>query len=123
MTNYAAYTTGEKLTAAKLNQRLPSWLNLQGTGTAVVNDSFNVTLTADNGTGDYTVAFTTDFSNASWCAVFGAEMDPGVSIRSCGIGGDARAAGSIQIECCLTSTGAAADSVDIEMVVFGDNEF
>ena len=36
-----------------------AWVNFNGTGTVAINGSFNVTSITDNGTGDYTVNFTT----------------------------------------------------------------
>lgn len=42
------------------------WINLNGTGTIAINDSYNVTSITDNGTGDYTVTIATDFSSANW---------------------------------------------------------
>ena len=43
-----------------------SWLNLNGTGTIAIRDSFNVSGVSDGGTGNYTTSFTTSFSNANY---------------------------------------------------------
>lgn len=40
-----------------------AWLNFTDSGTAAINDGFNVTSVTDTGTGDYTVNFTTAFAN------------------------------------------------------------
>ena len=42
------------------------WLNLNGTGTIAIRDSFNVSGVSDGGTGNYTTSFTTSFSNANY---------------------------------------------------------
>jgi hypothetical protein len=41
-----------------------AWVNFNGTGTVAINNSFNVSSITDNGTGDYTVNFTTAMPNA-----------------------------------------------------------
>jgi hypothetical protein len=46
-----------------------AWVNFNGTGTVAIRDSFNVSSITDNGTGNYTVNFTTAMPNSSYCAV------------------------------------------------------
>ena len=48
-----------------------AWVNFNGTGTVAIRAQFNVTSITDNGTGDYTVNFTTAFANANYAATFG----------------------------------------------------
>jgi hypothetical protein len=50
-----------------------AWVNFNGTGTVAIRDSFNVSSITDNGTGNYTVNFTTAMPNAnySWSSVSG----------------------------------------------------
>ena len=43
-----------------------AWVNLDGTGTVAIRDSGNVSSITDNGTGDYTVNFTTAMSDANY---------------------------------------------------------
>jgi len=43
-----------------------SWINFNGTGTVAIRDSFNVSSITDNGTGDYTINFTSAFANANY---------------------------------------------------------
>jgi len=43
-----------------------AWVNFNGTGTVAIRSSFNVSSITDNGTGDYTVNFTTAMSNANY---------------------------------------------------------
>lgn len=45
-----------------------AWVNFNGTGTPAIRGSFNVSSITDNGTGDYTVNFTTAMPNANYCA-------------------------------------------------------
>jgi hypothetical protein len=46
-----------------------AWVNFNGTGTVAINGSFNVSSITDNGTGDYTVNFTTAMPNANYSAL------------------------------------------------------
>jgi len=43
-----------------------AWVNFNGTGTVAIRASGNVSSITDNGTGDYTVNFSSNFSNANW---------------------------------------------------------
>jgi hypothetical protein len=52
-----------------------AWVNFDGTGTPAIRASFNVSSITDNGTGDYTVNFTTAMPNANY-AVAGIAMYP-----------------------------------------------
>jgi hypothetical protein len=43
-----------------------AWVNFDGTGTPAIRASFNVSSITDNGTGDYTVNFTTAMPDANY---------------------------------------------------------
>ena len=43
-----------------------AWVNFNGTGTVAIRDSGNVSSITDNGTGDYTINFTTAMPDASY---------------------------------------------------------
>ena len=45
-----------------------AWVNFNGTGTVAIRDSGNVSSITDNGTGDYTVNFTTAMPDADYYA-------------------------------------------------------
>lgn len=47
-------------------QAVKAWVNFNGTGTVAIRASYNVTSITDNGTGDYTVNFTTAFQDANY---------------------------------------------------------
>jgi len=62
---YESFTAGEKLTAAKLNERLVGWCKYnQLTGPGIA-DSYNVDSVDDDATGQFTVNWTTPFAGAS----------------------------------------------------------
>ena len=46
-----------------------AWVNFDGTGTVSIRESGNVSSITDNGTGDYTVNFTTAMPDANYSAV------------------------------------------------------
>jgi hypothetical protein len=46
-----------------------AWVNFNGTGTVAIRASGNVSSITDNGTGDYTINFTTSMPDANYCAV------------------------------------------------------
>ena len=60
-----------------------AWVNFDGTGTVAIRASFNVTSVTDNGTGDYTLNFTTALPDANYCC---AQM----GVTASGVGADAR---------------------------------
>ena len=44
-----------------------AWVNFNGSGTVAIRDSYNVSSITDNGTGDYSVVFSTAMTNANYC--------------------------------------------------------
>ena len=48
-----------------------AWVNFNGTGTVAIRASYNVSSITDNGTGDYTVNFTTSMLNTNYAVVGG----------------------------------------------------
>ncbi len=46
-----------------------AWVNFNGTGTVAIRSSGNVSSITDNGTGDYTVNFSTAMSDTNYCVV------------------------------------------------------
>jgi hypothetical protein len=48
-----------------------AWVNFNGTGAVAIRASYNVSSITDNGTGDYTVNFTTAMVDADYAATFG----------------------------------------------------
>ena len=47
------------------------WVNMYGTGTPAARDSYGLSSIADNGTGDYTLYFSTAISNDDYCVLGG----------------------------------------------------
>jgi hypothetical protein len=76
-------TLAGTLTLGTATQAVPSgtaplyaaraWVNFNGTGTVAIRASGNVSSITDNGTGDYTVNFTTAMPDTNYCFAFGAQ--------------------------------------------------
>jgi hypothetical protein len=67
-----------------------AWVNFNGTGTVAIRASYNVSSITDNGTGDYTVNFTTAMPNANYSAQASAVNDSeallgAIVAGSCGV--------------------------------------
>lgn len=52
-----------------------AWVNFDGTGTPAIRGSFNVSSITDNGTGDYTINFTTAMPNTNYALAGSARFD------------------------------------------------
>ena len=48
-------------------QLIKAWCSWNGTGTAAIRDSYNISSLTDNGTGDFTLNFSDAFSNDDYC--------------------------------------------------------
>ena len=54
--------------AAIANGICKAWVNFNGTGTVAIRAQYNVSSITDNGTGDYTLNFTTAMTDANYSA-------------------------------------------------------
>ena len=80
----AAYTNADALTLFNASGSAPvyaarAWVNFNGTGTVAIRASGNVSSITDNGTGDYTVNFTTAMPDANYSVNFGTTASSGSS--------------------------------------------
>ncbi len=58
-----------------INYSCRAWVNFNGTGTVAIRASGNVSSITDNGTGDYTVNFTTAMPDANYSLVGTVQFD------------------------------------------------
>jgi hypothetical protein len=95
-----------------------AWVNFNGTGTPAIRASGNVSSITDNGTGDYTVNFTTAMPDANYSFTLGATLvtngSNGTFIYNPTT--SAPAAGSIRIM--VISAGALYDSTNVCVAIF-----
>ena len=59
-----------------------AWVNFNGENTVAIRASGNVSSVTDNGTGDYTVNFTTAMPDADYCSVFSSNDASGSGTNS-----------------------------------------
>jgi hypothetical protein len=64
-------TDGTDASWAAIPTEVKAWVNFDGTGTVAIRASFNVSSITDNGTGNYTVNFTTAMVDADYAYAFG----------------------------------------------------
>ena len=58
-------------------QACKAWVNFNGTGTVAIRGGYNVSSITDNGTGDYTVNFTTAMPDANYAVIRSVDYDNG----------------------------------------------
>jgi hypothetical protein len=95
-----------------------AWVNFDGTGTPAIRGSFNVSSITDNGTGDYTVNFTTALPDANYgFSVSGSQNDVGATFIGGSYGNTTRLAGSFRL---VTLNGAVVytDMNSVTVAVF-----
>ena len=95
-----------------------AWVNFNGTGTVAIRASGNVTSITDNGTGDYTVNFTTAMPDANYSAVYAARIEGSATLANeVNPSLPAKAVGSLRITT-LNSTFSSTDAGQINVVIF-----
>ena len=98
-----------------------AWVNFNGTGTVAIRDSGNVSSITDNGTGAYTVNFTTALPDANYTIV-GTVADAGNYRRIFNIyGGTAPTNSSVQVRCKDAASGtttANSDNTYMQVTIF-----
>tara|TARA_R110000868_G_scaffold261669_3_gene519829 strand:- start:3794 stop:4210 length:417 start_codon:yes stop_codon:yes gene_type:complete len=93
-----------------------AWVNFNGTGTVAIRASFNVSSITDNGTGDYTVNFTTAMPDANYAVT---HIWGNGSTRDWGGFSTVGAAATSNVKIFQTlSTGVAFDAAVINVAIF-----
>ena len=62
--------TYAKIGTTEQGQLCKAWVNFNGTSTVAIRASYNVSSITDNGTGDYTVNFTTALADANYAVAW-----------------------------------------------------
>lgn len=90
-----------------------AWVNFNGTGTVAIRASSNVTSITDNGTGDYTINFTTAMPDANYsCVGCTGANSAGVTVNA-PYSGFSAAVGSIRIGTSTSATYFDASQVNV----------
>ena len=122
--------TGASLVATPANMKqhngiAKAWVNFNGQGTVAIRDSYNVSSITDNGTGDYTVNFTSNFANTNYCVTASLSQVYGSAVvmpmlHTTGAGAEsAPTVGSFRMST-EDSAGGQGDVKYINVQVFGD---
>lgn len=102
------------------NYKCRAWVNFNGTGTVAIRASGNVSSITDNGTGDYTINFTTAMPDVNY-SVVGQSHSPSASnhvFQAPTISTANQATSSIRCATPLPNTGVNTDAVFNEIAIF-----
>ncbi len=96
-----------------------AWVNFNGTGTVAIRASGNVSSITDNGTGDYTVNFTTALADANYSCVGSSGGQEGTSSGAVYLydQGTARTTALIRL-LVVTTAGGVTDTPQINVAIF-----
>jgi len=101
------------------NYKCRAWVNFNGTGTVAIRASGGVSSITDNGSGDYTVNFTTAMADANYSANVTADVG-GVAdfaVASTGDNSTARTTSLVRTRIGTTG-GLPADSTIVSVAIF-----
>ena len=103
-----------------------AWVNFNGTGTVAIRGSGNVSSITDNGTGDYTVNFTTAMPNANYAVALGstqlnnANSDMGFLIRgTTAAGATTKTTTTLRVISASIALFTATDSAELSVTIVG----
>lgn len=97
-----------------------AWIIFDGTSGSIGTGaaSHNVSSVTDNGTGDYTISFTTSFSSSNFCAVGSAYQGSGPVY--CTVNPKTYATGSVRVEVADVVSDSLKDATNVNVVCYGD---
>ena len=98
---------------------IKGWAHIDGNSSpASLLDSFNVVSVTDNGLGDYTFIWDTDFANANYAVSAGvSSTGGGAALVSSFLN---YAVGSVDIKTVTRAAGSAGDPTDLCIIAIGD---
>lgn len=104
-----------------------AWVNFNGTGTVAIRSSYNVSSITDNGTGDYTVNFSTALTDANYIPVFGTTGQGVGDNRASAViqgvyttGPTTKTTSALRINTGATSSATPFDMFEINVAIFGN---
>ena len=96
-----------------------AWVNFNGTGTPAIRASGNVSSITDNGTGDYTVNFTTAMPDANYSMVNASAQNTSIGPIPVGFqSATAPTASAARVECGAFSNNSRLDSAYLTLAFF-----
>lgn len=127
ITDLTTVSTAPELSANKASAK--AWVLFDGTDTASISGSFNVSTVTDNGVGDYTINFATALADVGYAVAGSQDLENGGGVPRGpnGIMNVAAETGSVQIHGSYgakfaggNSDGALHDSARTSVIVFGN---
>ena len=100
-------------------QACKAWVNFNGTGTVAIRAGYNVSSITDNGTGYYTVNFTTAMIDDSYSVNITTSSDD-ASIVTAGIGGTNSVVTTNSVRIVSWSTSAQVDRTVVNVAIFSN---
>tara|TARA_R100000149_G_C5866735_1_gene131366 strand:- start:378 stop:755 length:378 start_codon:yes stop_codon:yes gene_type:complete len=98
--------------------RAKIWVNFDGEGTVSIRDDFNVSSITDNGTGDYTVNFSTNMSNDDYAALVTPQRKAGTSEATADL--FTLNSNNVRVLTLRVDSGANLDVGNVCVAIFGD---
>ena len=95
-----------------------AWVNFNGKNTVAIRDSANVSSITDNGTGDYTVNFSTAMADANYCVLIQSGEDTSGS-HSNHIGANLHRSAPTTSACRVNTSSLNGSAVDHEFIFVG----
>jgi hypothetical protein len=120
ITTNAGGSVNPSTTIDGINYSCRAWVNFNGTGTPAIRASGNVTSITDNGTGDYTVNFTTAMADVNYCSLVTGGNQTGVDITGYANIRDPatqKLVGSVRVQIVI-STSTPYDSNNVNVAIF-----
>ncbi len=114
LTKGAVTLNTDEIVDTNSTQVCKAWVNFNGTGTVAIRASYNVSSITDNGTGIYTVNFTTAMADVNYAAPC-SSWYPAVTSSFMGV--STRATGSIQVGT-VNPSGTAIDVTEVHLAIF-----
>ena len=120
VTTNAGGSVNPSTNIAGINYSCRAWVNFDGTGTVAVRASGNVTDITDNGTGLYTVNFTTAISDANYSASVSSTQTAAASgNQAIGIASDTGSYSTTAVSLrSQSSAGADTDQAYVNVAIF-----
>ena len=122
VTNIQDTSGGNSSTSEEIFEgRAKAWVNFDGTGTIAIRDDFNVASLTDNGTGDYTVTYSNAMPNTNYAVDLTAcDSETGGSQSRIVCSPRTKTTSSQRISCNGVGNSNHYDSVQVNMIIFGD---
>jgi hypothetical protein len=109
--------TYAKIGTTEQGQLCKAWVNFNGTGVVAIRASYNVSSITDNGTGDYTVNFTSALADANYSVVCSGRRASGTLLVTNLLPGGTYTASAVQVNS-ASVTPANIDSDYFNVSVF-----